>query len=80
MGWLLQVASEGYSNGFVAVTVAPDGKSVTINWQLTGTAASVQMIQAGIFGPATKDQVTHDPSSRVHTRVLIFGRRTVELN
>jgi hypothetical protein len=41
----------------VAVMVAPDRKSVVINWQLTGMDAAVRMTSAGIFGPATKDQV-----------------------
>ena len=54
---LVQVSNSGYANGFVALTVAPDRKSVVINWQLTGTATSVQMTAAGVFGPATKEQV-----------------------
>ena len=53
----VQGAHPGYSNGFVAVMVAPDRKSVVINWQLTGMDAAVRMTSAGIFGPATKDQV-----------------------
>jgi len=51
------VPISGYVGGFVALTVAPDRKSVVINWQLTGTAAVVQMSSAGIFGPATMEQV-----------------------
>ena len=54
---VLQVANSGYSSGFVALTVAPDRKSVVINWQLTANMAGVQMRSAGIYGPATKDQV-----------------------
>jgi hypothetical protein len=53
----MQVANSGYSGGFVAVTVAPDRKSVVINWQLTATSANVKMRSAGIYGPASKDQV-----------------------
>lgn len=41
----------------MAVTVAPDRKSVVINWQLTANLANVVMRSAGIYGPATKDQV-----------------------
>ena len=52
-----QVANSGYSGGFVAVTVAPDRKSVVVNWQLTATSANVKMRSAGIYGPARKDQV-----------------------
>lgn len=50
------VANSGYSGGFVAVTVAPDRKSVVVNWQLTATSANVKMRSAGIYGPARKDQ------------------------
>jgi len=49
------VIDPAYVKGFVAVTVAPDHKSVIINWQLEG-AKDVQMMSAGIFGPATKEQ------------------------
>jgi len=39
------------------LTVAPDRKTVVINWQLTGIDDAVRMTSAGVFGPATKDQV-----------------------
>ena len=51
------VHGDAYEGGFVALTVAPDRKSVVINWQLTGKSSSTQMTAAGIFGPATKEQV-----------------------
>lgn len=59
----------GYKDGFVALTVLPDRKSVVINWQLSRCVAAdvpgrcvaadvpgLEMITAGIFGPARKDQ------------------------
>jgi len=58
----MQGAHAGYSDGFVALTVAPDRKTVVINWQLTGIDDAVRMTSAGVFGPATKDQVAHIPA------------------
>ena len=67
----MQVANSGYANGFVAVTVNPDGKSVVINWQVTGTSVPVQMTAAGIFGPATKDQVVYQSIVKILRAMLI---------
>jgi hypothetical protein len=66
----MQGFDAGYKDGFVALTVLPDRKSVVINWQLSRCVAAdvpgrcvaadvpgLEMITAGIFGPARKDQV-----------------------
>ena len=41
------VTNPGLGGGFVAITVAPDAKSVTVSWQVNPRAALVREQDAG---------------------------------